>query len=42
MEKIVSESTQVDLTNYDNNDLLIFTDSAASKVKDLSERDQQK
>ena len=43
MEKIVSESTQVDLTNYDNydnNDLLIFTDSAASKVKDLIEEEK--
>jgi|TARA_X000000368_G_scaffold329588_1_gene266690 iron-sulfur cluster insertion protein len=36
----VSESTQVDLTNYDNNDLLIFTDSAASKVKDLIEEEK--
>jgi iron-sulfur cluster insertion protein len=40
MEKIVSKSTQVDLTNYDNNDLLIFTDSAASKVKDLIEEEK--
>ena len=36
----MSESTQVDLTNYDNNDLLIFTDSAASKVKDLIEEEK--
>lgn len=36
----MSKSTQVDLTNYDNNDLLIFTDSAASKVKDLIEEEK--
>jgi iron-sulfur cluster insertion protein len=36
----VSESSQVDLTNYENNDLLIFTDAAASKVKDLIEEEK--
>jgi len=36
----VSESSQVDLTNYENNDLLIFTDAAASKVKNLIKEEQ--
>ena len=36
----MSESSQVDLTNYENNDLLIFTDAAASKVKDLIEEEK--
>jgi len=36
----VSESSQVDLTNYENNDLLIFTDAAASKVKGLIEEEK--
>tara|TARA_Y100000748_G_C15371912_1_gene440129 strand:- start:10 stop:381 length:372 start_codon:yes stop_codon:yes gene_type:complete len=36
----VSESSQVDLTNYENNDLLIFTDAAASKVKNLIEEEK--
>ena len=31
----MSESSQVDLTSYENSDLLVFTDAAASKVKDL-------
>jgi len=36
----VSESSQVDLTNYENSDLLVFTDAAASKVKDLIEEER--
>ena len=36
----MSESSQVDLTNYENNDLLIFTDAAASKVKNLIKEEQ--
>jgi len=36
----VSESTQVDLTNYDNADLLVFTESAANKVKNLIEEEK--
>jgi len=36
----VSESTQVDLTNYDNHDLLEFTDAAANKVKNLIEEEK--
>ena len=36
----MSKSSQVDLTNYENNDLLIFTDAAASKVKDLIEEEK--
>jgi len=36
----VSESTQVDLTNYENNDLLVFTDAAADKVKNLIEEEK--
>ena len=36
----MSESSQVDLTNYENNDLLIFTAAAASKVKDLIEEEK--
>ena len=36
----MTESSQVDLTNYENNDLLIFTDAAASKVKDLIEEEK--
>ena len=36
----MSESSQVDLTNYENNDLLIFTDAAASKVKGLIEEEK--
>jgi|TARA_B100000795_G_scaffold179328_1_gene135731 iron-sulfur cluster insertion protein len=36
----VSESSQKDLTNYDNQDLLVFTDAAASKVKDLIEEEK--
>ena len=34
------ESSQKDLTNYDNQDLLVFTDAAASKVKDLIEEEK--
>ena len=40
MENKVSESSQVDLTNYENSDLLVFTDAAASKVKDLIEEER--
>ena len=36
----MSESTQVDLTNYDNHDLLEFTDAAANKVKNLIEEEK--
>tara|TARA_X000001036_G_C20008775_1_gene533486 strand:- start:14 stop:385 length:372 start_codon:yes stop_codon:yes gene_type:complete len=36
----VSESTQVDLTNYDNADLLVFTEAAANKVKNLIEEEK--
>jgi len=36
----VSESTQVDLTNYDSNDLLVFTEAAANKVKNLIEEEK--
>lgn len=36
----MSESSQVDLTNYENSDLLVFTDAAASKVKDLIEEER--
>lgn len=31
----MSETSQVDLTNFNSNDLLIFTDAAANKVKNL-------
>jgi len=40
MENIVSETSQVDLTNYNGDDLLIFTDAAANKVKDLIEEEK--
>ena len=40
MEKDVSESTQVDLTNYENSDLLVFTEAAANKVKTLIEEEK--
>ncbi len=36
----MSESTQVDLTNYDNADLLVFTEAAADKVKNLIEEEK--
>ena len=36
----MSESTQVDLTNYDSNDLLVFTEAAANKVKNLIEEEK--
>ena len=36
----MSESSQVDLTSYENSDLLVFTDAAASKVKDLIEEER--
>ena len=34
------DSSLKDLTNYDNQDLLVFTDAAASKVKDLIEEEK--
>jgi|TARA_B100001063_G_C16589864_1_gene465080 iron-sulfur cluster insertion protein len=40
LEITVSESTQVDLTNYESNDLLVFTDAAANKVKNLIEEEK--
>ena len=40
LENEVSESTQVDVTNYENNDLLVFTDAAADKVKNLIEEEK--
>ena len=40
MEKKVSESTQIDLTNYENSDLLVFTEAAANKVKTLIEEEK--
>ena len=36
----MSESTQVDLTNYENSDLLVFTEAAANKVKTLIEEEK--
>tara|TARA_B100001093_G_C26582416_1_gene907882 strand:- start:460 stop:831 length:372 start_codon:yes stop_codon:yes gene_type:complete len=36
----VSESIQADLTNYDNADLLVFTEAAANKVKNLIEEER--
>jgi len=36
----VSESTQIDLTNYENSDLLVFTEAAANKVKTLIEEEK--
>ena len=36
----MAETSQVDLTNYNGNDLLIFTDAAANKVKDLIEEEK--
>ena len=36
----MSESTQVDITSYENSDLLVFTDAAANKVKDLIEEEK--
>ena len=36
----MSETSQVDLTNYNGDDLLIFTDAAANKVKDLIEEEK--
>ena len=36
----MSESTQVDLTNYDNADVLVFTEAAANKVKNLIEEEK--
>ena len=36
----MSESTQVDLTNYENSDLLVFTEAAANKVKILIEEEK--
>ena len=39
MEKVVSETSSVDLTNYETSDLLVFTDAAANKVKNLIEEE---
>jgi iron-sulfur cluster insertion protein len=36
----VSESTQANVTTYENSDLLVFTDEAANKVKDLIEEEK--
>ena len=36
----MSESTKVDITSYENSDLLVFTDAAANKVKDLIEEEK--
>ena len=36
----MSESIQADLTNYDNADLLVFTEAAADKVKNLIEEER--
>ena len=36
----MSESTQVDLTSYENSDLLVFTEAAANKVKTLIEEEK--
>ena len=36
----MSESSQVDLTNYENSDLLVFTEAAANKVKTLIEEEK--
>tara|TARA_B000000441_G_scaffold109722_1_gene79571 strand:+ start:173 stop:544 length:372 start_codon:yes stop_codon:yes gene_type:complete len=35
----VSETSSVDLTNYETSDLLVFTDAAANKVKNLIEEE---
>tara|TARA_B100001027_G_scaffold63064_1_gene42592 strand:- start:2049 stop:2432 length:384 start_codon:yes stop_codon:yes gene_type:complete len=39
LEKVVSETSSVDLTNYETSDLLVFTDAAANKVKNLIEEE---
>ena len=36
----MSESTQANVTTYENSDLLVFTDEAANKVKDLIEEEK--
>ena len=36
----MSKSTQVDVTSFENSDLLVFTDAAADKVKDLIEEEK--
>tara|TARA_Y100000591_G_C21403709_1_gene484116 strand:+ start:155 stop:526 length:372 start_codon:yes stop_codon:yes gene_type:complete len=36
----VSETSSVDLTNYETSDLLVFTDAAANKVKNLIEEEK--
>ena len=36
----MNESTLHDLTNYDNTDLLVFTEAAANKVKNLIEEEK--
>tara|TARA_Y100000996_G_C22032064_1_gene441316 strand:- start:54 stop:437 length:384 start_codon:yes stop_codon:yes gene_type:complete len=39
LEKVVSETSSVDLTNYETSDLLVFTEAAANKVKNLIEEE---
>ena len=36
----MSESTQANVTTYENSDLLVFTEAAANKVKDLIEEEK--
>ncbi len=36
----MTETSSVDLTSYENNDLLVFTDAAANKVKNLIEEER--
>ena len=36
----MTETSSVDLTNYESNDLLVFTDAAANKVKNLIEEER--
>ncbi len=36
----MSETSSVDLTNYETSDLLVFTDAAANKVKNLIEEEK--
>ena len=35
----MSETSSVDLTNYETSDLLVFTEAAANKVKNLIEEE---
>ena len=36
----MTETSSVDLTSYEKNDLLVFTDAAANKVKNLIEEER--